>query len=90
MGIVDYKTPREDLGGVTEDDFLLATGAYEGTVVYPRWTDEAGPYNFDVDDLDNGTDGLVTDPIGNAKVRATTATPLGGISALRMPYIDFR
>ena len=87
MGIVDYKNPREDLHGLTEDDFLLATGAYEGTVVYPRWTDENGPYNFDVDDLDNTTDGLVPDPKGNAKVRATTETPLGGLSALRMPYI---
>lgn len=86
MGIIDFRRPRADLYGLTEDDFLLATGVYEGTVQYPRWQDEQGPYNFDVDDLDEGTDGLVTDPRGNFRLRLTVKTPQGGISALRLPY----
>lgn len=87
MGIVDTEKPRGDLYGLTEDEFLMAVGAYEGTVQYPRWWDDEGPYNFDVDDLDNGRDELATDPRGNFKLRLTKPTPQGGISALRMPYM---
>ena len=45
MGVIDTDTPRGDLGGLTEDDFMLATGVYEGTRTYPRWTDDRGGYN---------------------------------------------
>ncbi len=86
MGVVDFEKPREDLHGLTEDDFLLAVGAYEGAKQYPRWQDEEGPYNFDVDDLDDGTDDLVREPKANFKLRLTKSTPQGGLSALRMPY----
>lgn len=86
MGVVDFETPRDDLEGLTEDDFLLATGVYEGTRTYPRWVDERGVYNFDPDDLDNGTDGLATDPKGNFKLRLLKRTPGGGYAGLRMPY----
>jgi hypothetical protein len=88
MGIVDFEHPRGDLGGLTEDDFLLAVGAYEGTETYPRWVDERGPYNFDVDDLDEGTDGKATEPRGNFRLRLTKKTPGGGIAAMRMPYMQ--
>lgn len=86
MGIVDYKSPREDLHGATEDDFLLLNGVYEGAQRYPRWTDARGPFNFDPDDLDNGTDGLNVTPAANAKLRLLKKTPGGGFSAMRMPY----
>ncbi|MFN3199410.1 MAG: hypothetical protein ACE366_13485 [Bradymonadia bacterium] len=87
MGIIDTEKPRGDLFGLTEDEFLMAVGAYEGTVQYPRWWDDEGPYNFDVDDLDNGRDGYVNDPRGNFKLRLTKPTPQGGLTALRMPYM---
>lgn len=86
MGIVDYKTPRDDLHGATEDDFLLLNAVYEGAQRYPRWTDARGPFNFDPDDLDNGTDGLNVTPAANAKLRLLKKTPGGGFSAMRMPY----
>ena len=86
MGVIDTETQRGDLGGLTEDDFLLATGVYEGTRTYPRWTDDRGVYNFDPDDLDNGTDGLTPSPTGNFKLRLLKSTPGGGLIGLRMPY----
>ncbi len=86
MGIIDFSKPRADLYGLTEDDYLLAVGAYEGTERYPRWVDGRGPYNFDVDDLDEMTDGFATDARGNGRLRLTKKTPGGGIAALRMPY----
>ena len=86
MGIIDYQTPRSDLHGLTEDDFLLLNGVYEGSQTYTRYTDARGPYNFDPDDLDNGTDGLNITPEANFKLRLLKATPGGGFSAVRMPY----
>ncbi|MCK6574107.1 hypothetical protein L6V77_23755 [Myxococcota bacterium] len=86
MGIIDTTTPRDDLYGLTEDDFLLVNGVYEGARQFPRWTDARGAFNFDPDDLDNGTDGLNITPAANAKLRLLKPTPGGGQAALRMPY----
>jgi hypothetical protein len=86
MGIIDYTRPRDDLYGLTEDDFLLVNGVYEGARQFPRWTDARGAFNFDPDDLDNGTDGLNVTPGANAKLRLVKPTPGGGQAALRMPY----
>ena len=87
LGVTDYRKRRRDLYGLTEDDLLLATGVYEGTTRVPRWIDDRGPYNFDPDDLDEGTDGLATDGRGNFRLRLTKTTPDGGIAAMRMPYL---
>lgn len=86
MGIVDYTTPRDDLHGLTEDDFLLVNGVYEGAARYPRWTDARGPFNFDPDDLDNFKDALNVTPEANFKLRLLKETPGGGYAAMRMPY----
>ena len=86
MGIVDYERPRDDLFGATEDDFLLINAVYEGAQRYPRWTDARGPFNYDPDDLDNGSDGLNITPGANFKLRLLKKTPGGGHSGLRMPY----
>lgn len=86
MGVIDFETPRSDLFGLTEDDFLLVNGVYEGTRQYPRWTDARGAFNYDPDDLDDFTDGLNTTREANFKLRLLKDTPGGGQSALRMPY----
>ncbi len=84
-GVIERVDP-DPRYGMTEDQFLIYRGVVEGLEEFGPYTDVNGTSClFDVDDLDNGTDG--TGAPSNEPLRATREVD-GTVTALRLPYVN--
>jgi hypothetical protein len=73
--------------GKTENDVLLDNFVIEGIARLERFGSEIGAVLFDVDDLDDTTDGKSPPELNlDPPLRITIETP-SGVSGLRMPYL---
>ncbi len=83
-GILSYDTVDERYG-TTVDQWLIDRKVVQGLAEHGPYTDETGrPVLFDIDDLDNGTDGLGAP--SDIPLRAMRDTSVG-VSGFRMPYV---
>lgn len=91
-GALDY-THEDARYGATANQFLVHNQVYEGIEWLDRHPERPGML-FDPDDLDRGRFRSARDdrtsPEALDPLRATERTPWGGVSALRLPYLDER
>lgn len=83
-GLIPWKETDERYGS-TVDQWLIDRHVVQGLEQYGPYTNSAGqPVLFDVDDLDDGTDGL--EAPSDEPLRSTRSTA-SGVSAFRLPYV---
>jgi len=86
-GLWDWKT-EDPRYGMSVDHWLIDVGAIRGDERFGPWRDRVGRHVlFDIDDLDNSTDG--TSAPSHAPLRVSTDVD-GGVSGMRAPYVDIR
>ncbi|MCO4747336.1 MAG: hypothetical protein KC912_21230 [Proteobacteria bacterium] len=86
-GILKYDVV-DDRYGTTVDQWLIDRKVVQGLEQHGPYTNSAGEsILFDVDDLDDGTDGL--EAPSDAPLRANRDTSVG-VSAFRLPYVKTR
>jgi hypothetical protein len=84
-GLVPWRTVDERYGS-TVDQWLIDRRVIQGLEQYGPYTNSAGqPVLFDIDDLDDGTDGY--EAPSDAPLRSTRTTS-SGVSAFRLPYVQ--
>ncbi len=83
-GILDWDSV-DDRYGMTVDQWLIDRKVIQGLEEHGPWTNDAGdPVLFDIDDLDDGTDGLQAP--SDAPLRANRESS-AGVSGFRLPYV---